>query len=54
MFVASNRCTADRRFADVDTPSMSANRSSNNQAKKFGVADCPAIHGPVPPLGKSY
>ncbi|KAH8257699.1 hypothetical protein KR038_006975 [Drosophila bunnanda] len=50
VFVPANRCTADRRFADVDTASMAANRVSNNQAKKFGVAECPAIYGPVPPL----
>ncbi|XP_017076068.1 ubiquitin carboxyl-terminal hydrolase CYLD isoform X1 [Drosophila eugracilis] len=49
IFVPANRCTADRRFADVDN-SISANRVSNNHAKKFGVADCPAIYGSIPPL----
>ncbi|XP_044315585.1 ubiquitin carboxyl-terminal hydrolase CYLD isoform X2 [Drosophila rhopaloa] len=49
VFVSANRCTADRRFADVDN-SIPASRASNNQAKKFGVADCPAIYGSVPPL----
>ncbi|KAH8282562.1 hypothetical protein KR054_008364 [Drosophila jambulina] len=50
VFVPANSCTADRRFADVDTASMAANRVSNNQAKKFGVAECPAVRGSVPPL----
>ncbi|XP_017099136.2 ubiquitin carboxyl-terminal hydrolase CYLD isoform X1 [Drosophila bipectinata] len=49
VFVPANRCTADRRFADVDT-SNTVNKVSNNQAKKFGVADCPAVYGSVPPL----
>ncbi|KAH8287974.1 hypothetical protein KR018_012166 [Drosophila ironensis] len=50
IFVAANKCTADRRFADVDTPSAAASKVSNNQAKKFGVADCPAVYGSIPPL----
>ncbi|XP_017042920.1 ubiquitin carboxyl-terminal hydrolase CYLD isoform X2 [Drosophila ficusphila] len=49
VFVPANRCTADRRFADVDN-SVAANRVSNNFAKKFGVADCPAIYGSIPPI----
>jgi len=53
IFVPANRCTADRRFADVDN-SISANQVSNNHAKKFGVADCPAIYGSIPPLGKLW
>ncbi|KAH8327922.1 hypothetical protein KR067_001742 [Drosophila pandora] len=49
VFVPANKCTADRRFADVET-SNTVNKVSNNQAKKFGVADCPAVYGSVPPL----
>ncbi|KAH8410603.1 hypothetical protein KR009_006180 [Drosophila setifemur] len=49
VFVPANMCKADRRFADADTNNI-INKVSNNQSKKFGVTDCPAVYGSVPPL----
>lgn len=51
IFVPSNRCANDKRFADIEG---NHSASCDKNAIKFGHVKCPLVFGAVPPLSKFY
>lgn len=54
IFVPSNRCANDKRFADIEGNHSASAISCDKNAIKFGHVKCPLVYGAVPPLSELY